>query len=236
MSRIDDLNRFYGILDELRDAVGGHRYLKHCNGRSGWPERGVYFFFEQGERRENRRELRVTRVGTHALKAGSGTSLWNRLSQHRGTVGGNRAGGGNHRGSIFRLHVGTALLARSHYPTEIGQTWGRASSAGRDVVEAEHPLELDISEFIGSMPFLWLGVLDSSGPDSARGVIEANAVGLLSNRGGAPIDPPSPKWLGCHAGSPAVRESGLWNVNYVDARHDPSFLDVLAEHVRRTDF
>jgi hypothetical protein len=29
--------------------------------------------------------LRVTRVGTHAVSAGSSTSLWDRLKQHYGT-------------------------------------------------------------------------------------------------------------------------------------------------------
>jgi hypothetical protein len=33
-----------------------------------------------------------------ALKTGSGTKLWTRLSQHKG---GPTTGGGNHRGSIF---------------------------------------------------------------------------------------------------------------------------------------
>jgi len=35
-----------------------------------------------------------------------GTTLWARLSQHRGSA---KSGGGNHRCSIFRLLVGRAL-------------------------------------------------------------------------------------------------------------------------------
>jgi hypothetical protein len=46
MGRIDDLNGFYDLLDDLRERVGGYRYLRDCTGKSGWPERGVYFFFE----------------------------------------------------------------------------------------------------------------------------------------------------------------------------------------------
>jgi hypothetical protein len=49
----------------------------------------------------------IVRVGTHALETGSQTTLWKRLSQHRGQA---RSGSGNHRGSIFRLIVGTALI------------------------------------------------------------------------------------------------------------------------------
>jgi len=50
---------------------------------------------------------RVVRVGTHGLKTGSTSTLWGRVHQHRDT----REGGGNHRGSVFRLHVGQALAA-----------------------------------------------------------------------------------------------------------------------------
>ena len=75
-----------------------------------WPARGVYFFFEDGEARSTSGTgPRVVRIGTHALTAKSSTTLWNRLAQHRGVVG---TGGGNHRGSIFRLLVGEALLRR----------------------------------------------------------------------------------------------------------------------------
>ena len=92
------------------------------------------------------------RVGTHALKPGSGTSLWNRLSQHRGQV---RSGGGNHRGSIFRLIVGTALIARHGYEFP---TWDdRASAASSDIRAGEAALEREVSKTIGAMRFLWLG-------------------------------------------------------------------------------
>ena len=49
---------------------------------------------------------RIIRVGTHALKTGSRTTLWTRLSQHKGQPG---SGGGNHRGLIFRLIGGRAV-------------------------------------------------------------------------------------------------------------------------------
>ena len=76
------------------------------------PRRGVYFFFEPGELREDGRTPRVVRVGTHAVSAGSRTTLWTRLRDHRGHVIGRHVGGGNHRASIFRRHVGSALLGR----------------------------------------------------------------------------------------------------------------------------
>ncbi|HTV26286.1 MAG TPA: hypothetical protein VMF32_00715 [Xanthobacteraceae bacterium] len=104
MSRYDDLLRFYDLLARLEEKIGGARVLSDCSGRMNWPQRGVYFFFEPGElRSDTGNGPRVVRVGTHALTDTSRTTLWKRLSQHRGT---GNAGGGNHRGSIFRLLIG----------------------------------------------------------------------------------------------------------------------------------
>ena len=84
-NRVADTIRFYVLLDHIKERAGGCRTLTTCDGRMTWPQRGVYFFFEEGEERsESGGGSRVVRVGTHALKPGSGTSLWNRLSQHPG--------------------------------------------------------------------------------------------------------------------------------------------------------
>jgi len=71
--RLDHLIRFYSILHDLEDAIGGARTLAGCSGRMQWPGRGVYFFREPGEHRSNMGEgPRVIRVGTHALKTDPG--------------------------------------------------------------------------------------------------------------------------------------------------------------------
>src|SRR5579862_1245890 len=103
MTRLADVIQFYELLARLEHEHGGRRRLSDCHGRMEWPRRGVYFFFEPGENRtDTGNGPRVVRVGTHALNAGSGTSLWGRLSHHRGAA---RSGGGNHRASIFRLLI-----------------------------------------------------------------------------------------------------------------------------------
>ena len=85
MDRSDDLIRFYGLIERLREKSGGPRTLGDCSGRMSWPRRGVYFFFENGEMRsETGTGPRVVRVGTHALKEKPNTKLWTRLRQHRG--------------------------------------------------------------------------------------------------------------------------------------------------------
>ena len=222
------LTQFYELLTQLERKVCGARRLSECNGRMRWPQQGVYFFREAGENRTDTGDCpRVVRVGTHALRAGAGTKLWGRLSQHRGTV---NPLGGNHRGSIFRLIIGAALIERNGYSYP---TWGHGNSAPRETTEGERPLEREVSAVIGAMSFLWLAVNDDPGPYSLRGYIERNAIALLSNYERAPIDPPSSEWLGHYSDREKVRQSGLWNNNHVDESYDPAFLDTLQQLIER---
>ena len=231
MSRIDHLKQFYSLLDVLEERISGVRRLSECSGQMSWPGRDIYFFREPGETRTDSGDgPRIVRVGTHALTTTSKTTLWNRLSQHKGSA---RSGGGNHRGSIFRLIVGTALIKRDalEYPS-----WdNRKGSAPREVREREYSLEEAVSEVIGDMPFLWLAIEDEPGPDSLRGYIERNSISLLSNCDKHPIDPPSRSWLGHHCDREKVRSSGLWNSNHVEESYDPAFLDTLATLVHKME-
>jgi hypothetical protein len=214
--------RFYGLLDVLAAKHGGPRTLGEASEQLTWPRRGVYFFFEPGEARSGSGEgRRVVRVGTHALKAGSQSSLWGRLSQHRGSPS-----GGNHRGSVFRLFVGLALQSRD--PSLAIPSWAKGSSAPADVLEAERSLEAMVSATLAQMQVVWLPVGDEPGPDSLRGYIERNSIALLSAYASPATDPPSAQWLGRHCPRERVRKSGLWNSNHVDEVVDADFLDAFA--------
>ncbi|NNN07921.1 MAG: hypothetical protein HKL85_01855 [Acidimicrobiaceae bacterium] len=228
--RLLALDEFYGQLQLLERAVGGKRILSECDGRMKWPRRGVYFFFEDGEFRDDGVTPRVVRVGTHALRPSKST-LWGRLSQHKGNVGGSMPGGGNHRGSIFRLHVGTALLTAGDWPEAVRLSWGFGNTAKGVVREGEYPVEVAVSQRVGSMPFLWVDVDDEPDYGSDRGVIESGAIALLSNAGRPAIDPPASSWLGQLANREAIRTSGLWNVEHVQSSPSVGFLDVFSRHV-----
>ncbi len=224
-----ELDRLYALLNELSDRARGPRRLIDCDGRMGWPQRGVYFFFEPGETRRDG-SPRVVRVGTHALKPGSDTTLWGRLSQHRGTG----SGGGNHRSSIFRRHVGTALLlGDKDLATDPSHaTWGRKSAdAAIRALELDH--ERRVSHLIRHMPFLWLPVDDPAGPTSDRGHIEAGTIAILSRLSNAAADSPSPGWLGKHSNREAIVGSGLWNINHVRNPRNPDTLTILEHWVHR---
>jgi hypothetical protein len=218
--RCEHLLRFYSIVESLDQKIGGARKLADCLIHMNWPKRGVYFFYEEGENRSDTGDgPRVVRVGTHALKAGSRTTLRTRLSQHKGQ---SKTGGGNHRGSIFRLIVGAALTNREKldFPT-----WGHGNTAARDVRSGELALEGQVSKIIGSMQFVWLAIEDEAGPESRRGYIERNSIALLSNYNKPALDPSSQDWLGHYSDRERIRKSGLWNQNHVEEVFDPDFLD-----------
>lgn len=220
-TRTNDLIRFYSILSFLEEETGPTRKLSECSGKLGWPERGVYFFKESGELRlESGSGQRIVRVGTHALKANSKTKLWSRLSQHRGQKA---SGGGNHRGSIFRLLVGNSLIQRKGY---VYPDWGKGASTTSIIISSELLLEREVSQVIGDMTVIYLPLNDSAGPLSLRGYIERNSIALLSNYEKPALDLPSDNWLGLSCDRERVKRSGLWNNNHTDEEYDPDFLDV----------
>lgn len=216
--RVTNRRRLHDLLDRLAEHQGGRRRLADCHGRLGWPSHGVYFFYEDGETTTDGRP-RVVRVGTHALTTTSRTTLWQRLRQHRGAVGGREPGRGDHRGSIFRLHVGAALIRRNQLPDDLLTSWLTQKPVIRHPDEPE--IERAVSAVITAMPFTWLAVPNAPDGTSARGDIERNAIALLAH------SPSSASWLGRHATSTAVQTSGLWNVNHINEFYDRGFLNRL---------
>jgi hypothetical protein len=229
MQKQSDLDSFYGLLTRVEDRIGGRRCLGDSNGRMLWPERGVYFFFEPGESRAPDSEAaRVVRVGTHALTVKSRTTLWKRVNQHRGTL---NPAGGNHRGSIFRLLIGQAFMMRD--PRLQIESWGKGASAEREILQMERALEELVSDYLGAMTFVFLPIMDAPGPESKRGNIERNSIGLLSNFVEQTLEVPSKNWLGHHSGRERVKRSGLWNNNHVDENYDPGFLDLFENLIEK---
>lgn len=225
---MNDIDRFYFLIQKLEDGLGGKRLFGECDDSMKWPKRGVYFLFEPREHRHaDPSTPRVTLVGTHAIKHGGKTTLWNRLRTHKGT----RSGNGNHRNSVFRSHLGLALNYK--YPGRFNAPeWGNGRSAEREIRIQELELEKMVSKYIGKFSILWLAVLDEPSPQSDREYIKKNTIALLSNHM-HPIDSPSPDWLGNCSPNRSIRKSGLWNVIHVDQDYDPAFLDIMAAYVSK---
>lgn len=233
MDPSSDLSAFYALLRRLEGSPFQGLSLAELLRSRRLPKRGVYFFRERGEVRASLPESsRVVRVGTHAVTDTSKSKLSNRLRAHLGTS----SGSGNHRGSIFRLHVGAAMLRRDLSTVE---TWGVGSikpaslRQSPEMQAAEMALEKRVSEYIGAMSVLWLDVDDEPSPNCLRAVIERNAIALLSNRL-SPIDPSSTQWLGRYSARDVINRSGLWNVRHVDDAYDREFLGLLEDAVDQT--
>ena len=206
--REKDIECFYSLLDQLEERVGGKRMLMDCHWNMGWPRRGVYFFFEEGETRSgSESNLRVVRVGTHAVTAKSKSRLWNRLYEHK-------QDGGR---SVFRNHVNRALRNKAN---------GKSNACS-------HNHSRCISAYIGRMPFLWVNV-NGENSHRKRIRIESNAIKLLSNWSSDTGDRSSDDWLGHHSGKIEISRSGLWNIQQVKGKYAPSFLDQLKECVNQT--
>lgn len=221
-----DLNVLYELLTKLEIGLSGKRKLVECNGKMDWPRRGVYFFFEPTEfRRGLPRKQRVVRVGTHAISKDSKSTLWGRIRAHKGYSDGR----GNHRSSIFRLHVGKSIIKLENIE-EAFPSWGNGMSASKEVRSSEKPLERKVTDYLSKMSVLWIDIDDLPGPLSDRAYIEQNAIALLSNFGN-PFDLSSSNWLGNFSSTPEIKSSGLWNIQHAMAKYDPKFLDVLSTYV-----
>lgn len=112
-----DLIRFYSIMENLERKIGGAGKLADCSGKMSWPKRGVYFFYEKDENRSDTGVgPRVVRVGTHAVRLGSSSTLWQWLRQHKGL----KSGGGNHRGQCFGCFSARRSSAKTNSSFLIG--------------------------------------------------------------------------------------------------------------------
>jgi hypothetical protein len=186
--RLQDLIRFYSIMNRLEKTIGGARALADCRGCMKWPARGVYFFREAGENRSDTGEgPRVVRAGTCAESRRKHDALGTPVDAPGPVAQRWRQS----PGSIFRLIVGTALIARDGHKFP---TWGEGPSAAKDIKAGEIELERAVSAVIRTMPFVWLSVDDEPGPASMRGNIERNAIALLSNFDKPPLDPRMTGW------------------------------------------
>ncbi len=212
--------------------MGGRRMLGDAGRDAILPARGVYFFFEPGETRTASGEGdRVVRVGMHSALTPDRRALSARLSQLHGGA----SGRGAHRGSIFRLLVGEALLEQSGRSLP---SWGKGigpRAAARELGQTlawiraqEEPLEAEVSQYIGKMSVVWVDTTQARSPSRLRSYFERNCIALLTQDIEGCRDAPSPAWLGRFSRRDRVRASGLWNNNFVGKPYDPELLTALA--------
>lgn len=228
-SRSNDLRTMYEEFGRLAQGIGKLHSLHECRSIKNIPNKGIYIFFEDNEKRFiNKETLRVVRVGTHGVSKNAKSTLWGRMRTHLGTSD----GGGSHRSSIMRLHIGRAILARDR-PNAPHKSWGVGQSANKETLQREKDLEAAVSAYISRMRVLWINVPDDPGPESDRAFLEQNLIGLLAGHGG-PVDVGASKWLGFWSPHPSIQRSHLWNVDYTEKPYRPDFLSTLSEYISAT--
>ena len=162
---------------------------------------GLYFFYEIDEISAHGPAGRVVRIGNHPR---SEQGLRRRLRQHYS---------GRKNGSVFRKLIGGALL-RSNDPSHAclspGPGLGHWEKQDLRVCCSCQPLEGSVSEYVaGSMYFRTIRVPVIN----ERNRLEELLIATLAR---CPACRPSADWLGLQAYPQKVRDSGLWNSQYVD--------------------
>jgi hypothetical protein len=162
------------------------------------PRSGIYFFFERGESVpwNGGTADRIVRVGTHNRDE----RFRSRIRQHYGPLSGP---GGNHSGSIFRKHLGAALLNRDDPSDARIELWLKEQGKFPDI-------EIEVSRVLRqNFTFSCFQVETME----ERHALESGLVALLAQY---PISSPSPDWLGHYSVKAQIRSSGLWNVLLID--------------------
>ncbi|WP_374633667.1 DUF6884 domain-containing protein [Ferrovibrio sp.] len=223
-TRIHDLRLFYSWIQDQRSKGSVFQFRNLATQLT--PKRGVYVFLDPREPNFLATGPRIVRIGTHAVSLGSKATLRGRLRNHFGTANGS----GNHRGSIFRLHVGRAMLeATGDRPNLL--SWGEGQQASADIQALEKNHELAVSSYLQDLEALLINVDDEPHKDSLRARVEAQLIALCSESM-QPIDCPTDSWLGLKSPAEAIRRSGLWNIRGVGGQYVPGGLGSVEAIIR----
>jgi hypothetical protein len=180
----------------LHDLVRSRISFAFDNPPNALPSDGVYFIFEAGE--EGHQGQRIVRIGSHT---GHG-NLAPRLTEHLRP---------NKDRSIFRKHVGRALLNKSNDPYL--KIWNldmtTRMSRDRHGHLIDHSKQDDIEKLVTKyiVENFRVVVLPSKGSTEACRS-ETLSIGTVSNCSKCG---PSSDWLGSFA-NPKIATSGLWQM------------------------
>lgn len=170
---------------------------------AGLPENGVYFLFENGEAGHGIE--RIVRVGSHNRDGNLATRLREHLTRNKDR-------------SIFRQHIGHALLRRSNDPyTEIWQInfttrKSRESKSHLRNESRQQEIEAAVSTYIEGA--FHVRVLSAANAQSATN-LEKLCIAAVSSCGTCQ---PSRSWLGLDARDRRIRESGLWQIQHLKGK------------------
>jgi hypothetical protein len=212
--RVRDVRALYAHIGEARRQ--GRTFLLGDLSARSLPEKGVYIFLDPAETSAWSNGPRIVRIGTHAVSEGSKSSLRTRLRNHLGPA----HGVGSHRGSIFRLHVGRAMLeAEGRNGAEV-LTWGVGQQSPKPVPDNEIAHERRVTDYLQRLEVFVFDIDDPPSKTSLRALAETQLIGLMT-ADGLPLEPASAGWLGLRSPMAPIRETGLWNIRDVGAAYRP---------------
>ena len=177
------------VIHELLDPLPLHDFRTPTR---RLPRNGIYFFYEEGEfcRHFDVIRPRIVRVGTHREQ----DRFRSRIRQHIR---------GNKNSSVFRKHLGGAVLRRRNPDDFRLGRWLKQDTPTFEEVE-----ELVTNRLAADFTFKCIMVKDKK----ERLDLEERLIATLAK---CPGCEPSKDWLGYYAGSEEIRQSSLWNVQHV---------------------
>jgi len=188
MNREEIYEAVYEELDRLPLRKGKPRY--------DVPQNGLYFWYEEGEIRE-RSGQRITRVGTHKKT----NRLHARINEHFGSV--------SREGSVFRKHLGGALMRLNGEPESEVEMWYRKRKGNPRFNDPRfRNYERQVTDQAKAGSYRVLKVDDPN----ERLQLEEKLIALFSH---CKHCRPSGNWLGNYAYRKEICDSGLWNIDHV---------------------
>lgn len=187
------------MIEQVYKAINLLPRYNNLTPSSDLPSNGIYIFFERGETITLSGNIdRIVRIGTHK----SDGRFKGRIRQHYGVK---KSLGGNKNSSVFRKHLGGALL-RSNDPQDKRIT---------DWLTQDGPSFREVEELVSS-------VLRSNFSFSCFAVetkderleLESALIALMAQY---PLGAPSVNWSGKYAASEKIVKSGLWNTQQIDS-------------------
>jgi hypothetical protein len=184
------------------------------------PTDGIYFFYEKGERCSHCTDTsRVVRVGTHR-----NGNFRSRISEHflldERKIAFTEDQQRPHDRSIFRCHIGRALLNKSRDPYlpvwEMDFTTRSVRDASRHLrdIGKEAAVERKVTQVLrDNFCFRFIEIADQAQRLGNQGLERA----LIGTLAGCRQCGPSDSWLGRHHPKAQIRESGLWLIQHLKA-------------------
>jgi hypothetical protein len=180
--------------EEIYEYLKENEIFSYNYNKDKLPMNGIYFFYEDNETCiiNGQKVKRIVRVGTHRAEARFRDRIHNHFY-------------GNKECSIFRKHVGSAIIKNKGFHDIDIDEWMKKGT------ETNIDIELLIDEkFRKTFTFKCISIETKE----LRLSLEKRLIKVLSLGGPGPW----PNWLGNDAANEKVRESGLWNVDHVQDR------------------